>query len=570
VEVDFEVDVQVEEALALWADTAEEKGLELVADLPTGPAVRRRGDPGRVRQVLMHLVGNAIKFTERGEVVVRLTVLRTDRLLLEVSDTGIGIPPAQQGRIFEPFVQGDGSSTRRHAGTGLGLALVKRLVTLMGGRIGVVSEPGRGTRFWVELPLPPADRAEETDEAWVPPDLRVLVMEPVAAQRRALTLQLRAYARVEAVAGIEEARAALAAGAFHVAMLAHDQPAEDSLRLVQAWRGGAAPADLKIVLLGPPSDLSITARLRQAGVDQVLVKPVRRLQLRRTLSRLLTAPATPERGEAMAVVPLAPRPAAGSGARVLMAEDNLVNQKVAARYLERLGHEVDFAQDGGEALELLAMQRYDVVLMDAQMPVVDGFEVTRRIRAGQVPNLAADVQIVGLTAYAHDQDRDRWLEVGADDILAKPLRFEEVQAVLERHRLRRLEPVLDDGEGRVLDEEQFNELRDLQDEESPTFLLDMIDLFARETPERRTELVAALDDGDAKRATQLAHTLKGASANFGGRRLQRLCLRMEEHGKAGRLREARELLGQFDRELMALLKALELQKQRMHGENTRG
>lgn len=569
VEVDFDVDVQIEEALALLADAAAEKRLELVADLPMGHAVRRRGDPGRVRQVLMQLVGNAIKFTDRGEVVVRLTALRADRLLLEVSDTGPGIPAEWQTRIFEPFVQGDGSSTRRYAGTGLGLALVRRLVTLMGGRIGVVSGPGQGARFWVELPLPPATRQEESDEIWVPADLRVLLVEPVESQRRVLARQLREYALVEAVLDAAAARAQVAAGRFHAVLLARTLPGDEHLDLMRAWREDAGQADLRILLLGHPGDLPDMPQLREAGADVLLIKPVRRLQLRRTLSRLLAAPGGSDRGEPE-VAPTPVRLAAGAGSRVLVVEDNLVNQKVAARYLERLGHEVDFAGNGGEALELLAMQRYDVVLMDGQMPVVDGFEVTRRIRAGEVVNLPADVVIVGLTAYAHDEDRDRWLAAGVNDILAKPLRFEEVQAVLERQRLRRVEEAADDGQGRVLDEDQFNELRELQDEESPTFLTDMIDLFVRETPERRVELIAALEEGDVKRVTQLAHTIKGASANFGGRRLQRLCRRMEEQGKAGLLPEVRKLLPQFDRELMALMQALERQKQRMISESTRG
>jgi two-component system sensor histidine kinase/response regulator len=254
--------------------------------------------------------------------------------------------------------------------------------------------------------------------------------------------------------------------------------------------------------------------------------------------------------------------------RALVVEDNFVNQKVAQRQLEKLGHKVEVANNGARALEMLALQKYDVVIMDCQMPVLDGYEATRQIRAGQVPNLDRRIPIIALTAYAMESDRQKCLAAGMDEFVSKPIRYEELKAAIERvlASSARTAPApagaTPSAKPVVLDLAQFDHLKGLQDDEHPKFLANLIDLFLKETPKRFRDLAASLAAGDARAARQLAHTVKGACDNFGGRALQAVCHEIEESIGGGNLKGASALLGKLEPELASLAKELNLQKER--------
>jgi two-component system, sensor histidine kinase and response regulator len=425
--IDFDLYATVEEAVGLLAEKASVKGLELICHIDAQPPCWLRGDPGRLRQVLLNLAGNAIKFTERGEVVVCAcleeqgpagTVVRC-----EVRDTGAGIPAEVQPRLFGSFTQADTSTTRKFGGTGLGLAISKRLVGLMGGEIGLTSEPGRGStfRFTVRLAkgevAPPAPRRNEALRG-----LRALVVDDNATNRMILTRNLEGWGLCVAEApGGAEALAALrsAEEAFDVGLLDFQMPEMDGLELARQIKADPALAGVRLILLTSLGMRGQREQARAAGVDGYLVKPVRQSQLYDCLVTVMAAPAP--------WPPAPPRPAADSGRRpprargprVLLAEDNEVNQRLALRMLEKLGCRVDVVGNGREAVAAVRRGEYALFFMDCQMPEMDGFEATAAIRQGETGS--GRVPIIALTASAMQGDREACLAAGMDDYLSKPL-----------------------------------------------------------------------------------------------------------------------------------------------------
>jgi CheY-like chemotaxis protein len=412
--VDLDVRTVVEDVAELLAPAAGRKKLALVCAVDPGLPERLRGDPVRLRQVMTNLVGNAVKFTESGEVVIDVHVLRRSAaectLRLAVADSGIGIPPERREAIFESFTQADMSTTRRFGGSGLGLTISRHLVRLMGGRIGVDSAPGRGSTFWIELALPTAPAAEEP--ARPSAGRRVLVVEPLLASRRALRAQLADWGcRVRETASAEEAATAVVAERPDVALVA----ASLAARLASDPR----LAGVRLVLCEPGGQG--THRL-PSGFAAALPTPWRRATLCRTLIGAPTRAASPERGASGGLEqPL----------RVLLAEDNPVNRQVALYMLERLGARVDAVGNGAEAVAAAARARYDLVLMDVQMPDMDGFEATRQIRAQEAID-GPRVPIIAMTAHAMTGDRRHCLEAGMDDHVAKPVRFADLEEAVRR------------------------------------------------------------------------------------------------------------------------------------------
>lgn len=508
---EFDLRTLVEDTLALLAERASEKRLELVCDIPPGLCAVLRGDPGRLRQILLNLVGNAVKFTERGEVVVRVEPIAETAEALEfrvaVSDTGVGIRPQDQSRLFQPFVQVDGSSTRRFGGTGLGLAISRQLVEQMGGRISVRSEPGRGSVFTVELSLPRVGIVLAPETA-SPPPVAVLLVEPHAASRRVISDMLASLGmRAEACADVGSARTALRAATeagrpFAVVLLDRILAETDLADLF----GGERSA--RLVLLTRPGALGGAEVARAAGVDAFVVKPPRLHQLRQCLHEMLD-PASGVKKAAFAGNAAAERP---SPLRVLVVEDNAVNQRVAQHHLARLGHVCDVVENGARALEALAARRYDLVLLDCQMPVMDGFETVRRIRAGLAPGVDPRQPIVAVTASATEDDRRRCLEAGMDDFISKPIRADELRDVLARRDIR-------DSAGPALDPARVARLLALSQEADAVPIEDLVRVFAVETPRRVLGLEQALAAGDASAALALARVLRDSAEKFGAARL---------------------------------------------------
>jgi len=426
---------------------AHEKGLELLfenrADLP-GSVL---GDPGRLRQVVVNLLGNAIKFTEAGEVSLAVVDAQEDqsglRVHLAVSDTGIGVPPEWQGRIFDAFVQADGSHTRRHGGTGLGLSICSRLVGLMGGRMWVESEPGRGSTFHfavnLAIPAAPGVRARPSELETLR-GLAVLVVDDNAANRRILYETLVGWQMKPVLAdcGLKALEAlrrhAVCGDRFALLILDAQMPDMDGFTLARQIQEDPSLAGPPLMMLSSLDLGSLRPELRETG--HYLVKPVTRANLLSAILRVLG-------GGQQRPVP-SPRlvgTATGRALHILLADDNAVNQKVAACLLEKQGHSVEITADGAEALAAFTREAFDLILMDVQMPVMSGYDATRAIRAAERAT-GGHIPIVALTAHAMKGDREICLDAGMDDYLGKPIRPQELAAVLDRWGKSKLESVM--------------------------------------------------------------------------------------------------------------------------------
>ncbi len=438
--LDFDLRHAIEGTNDLLAERAFAKGVELVSLIDQLVPAALRGDPGRLRQVLTNLVGNAVKFTDTGEVLVHAALeseSATDALVrFEIKDSGIGIPETSQSLLFEAFTQGDGSTTRKYGGTGLGLAISKRLVELMGGEIGVRSTPGAGSTFWFTarfLKQPAGARAATLPEAALD-GRRVLIVDDNETNRMVLHHQLASWGiQDHAVAGGAEALIALRDAArdgrpFDLAILDRQMPVMDGLMLARAIKREPAIADVRLIMMTSLGNIGDADEIAAAGVIVSLTKPVKQAQVRECLSRALAqplgSPIAPPR-----TAPFTPVPHGRRG-RVLIAEDNIINQKVALLQLRRLGYSADAVANGAEAVEALRRIPYDVVLMDCQMPDVDGYEATRLIR--NEPHGARRVPIIAMTANALPGDRQKCLEAGMDDYLTKPIKIADLHAALAR------------------------------------------------------------------------------------------------------------------------------------------
>ena len=436
--VDFTLADVVEEAAGLVASAAQRKGLELVAYCFPGLPAGVRGDPARLRQVLLNLASNAVKFTEHGEVVVRARLVdESDQALVvrfEVVDTGIGIAEVDTHRLFDPFSQADASTTRRFGGTGLGLAISRQLVALMGGDLGVESEVGRGSTFWFTLPLGrPAHGNEAPSRPFHHPlhGLRVLVVDDNDTNRLILHEQLGAWDMCpdpaeDGMVALERLREAAQRGQpYDLVLLDMCMPGMDGLELARRIAADPELAATCPVLLSSAATLD-GEEARQAGIAACLTKPVRLSQLYDSLMRATAPP--PVDGQKG---PLLPEPRkAGIRGHVLVVEDNATNQMVATGILDDLGYRVDVAANGLEALEALARTDYAAVLMDCQMPEMDGYTATGEIRL--LEGELRRTPVIAMTAGAIEGDRDRCLEAGMDDYISKPVKPEDVDATLSR------------------------------------------------------------------------------------------------------------------------------------------
>jgi len=565
-EIDFDLNEVVEGVVDLFTGRALSKGIELSVIVSDEVPGYLKGDPGRLRQVLANLVGNALKFTKAGE--VRLTVHceaesgGEAKLHFEVLDTGIGIPVEHQSILFQAFVQADGSTTRRYGGTGLGLAISRRLVTQMGGDIWLESEPDCGSRFLFTA----AFRKQQRDR--LAPlrrfdGVRALIVESGVGPRAALREMLRLWgASVEHAAegwqAMEILRNACADGRrFDVALFDADVRCGDETAFAHALRSDAGLAGVKLVRVDSLNKAEGLVDPDTSAVDGQLTRPFKHRAVHRCIAQALQMEAIPE------VVPpakigLADEVPGVGPLRVLVAEDSAVNQKVVEFQLRKLGCEVDSVTDGEAALLAVRETLYDVILMDCQMPRLDGWETSRCIRQWETGG-SHHTWIIAMTAHSLVGDRERCLDAGMDDYLSKPVRYRELSAALLRCPASRRTVEVDEAPvpENVVCQERIQGFRQLEAETGQDLLVSVIDLFIERTPPIVSEARQALAGNDARKVARLAHTIKGSCSNFGAHRMQSVCERIEAVASRGSLESVEPMLDEIDREFDFVRVALE-------------
>jgi two-component system, sensor histidine kinase and response regulator len=556
-EIDFDLRFVVEDAAKLTAPRAAEKDLELVVMVDPLMSMLVHGDPGRIRQVLINMLGNAIKFTDGGEVVLRVRVLEDQEgavvIRFEVTDTGIGVKATDQERMFESFTQADASTTRRFGGTGLGLAICKQLVERMGGKIGVQSDRGKGSTFWFTLRLQKTASPQFQHAA---PNIalhgvRVLVVDDNQTNRAVLDQNLTVWgARSQSFerggdALVGMTQAAAAGDPYQLAILDYQMPSMNGMELAGAIRRDPTICDTRLILLTSSARPGDSRAARQAGIDAFLTKPARISDLYACLTTLLA----PHDGAAPAPLiarhTIAEASAAYRG-RVLVVDDNPVNQRVALCMLEKMGHMVDVADNGIGAVAAVVRVQYDAVLMDCQMPEMDGFEATREIRRRE----GADrhTPIIAMTAGAMTGDQEKCLAAGMDAYLSKPVTAESLAAMVSSwmgagarpQTLREHGPIAT----KLLDESLVSRLRELGADEFDK----LVRLFLTDGASRITKLRNAEACGDAQAMVTLAHSLKGSASTFGAVTLAESCGGLQLQAASADAPEVAKLIDAVDTE----------------------
>ena len=562
---EFDLLDAVEETVEAHAPRAHAKGLEIFCVDERARPARLVGDADRVRQVLSRLVGNAVKFTEQGEVVVRVGALAEAGgavlVEIEVADTGPGIPRAAAGRIFEPFSQGDASPTRRHGGTGLGLAIARRVAAAMDGDILLDTEPGRGSSFRLVARFATAPTAPGEPVEAVTAGPRVLVVDGHSGSRAALVAQARGLAaRADGVSSASEAVARLrdagrAGDPYGLALVA--LRAAEAVVLCRAAAEERALGATRFVVLGHRDD----ERLPLGAAAGWSAKPVRSSALARWLAGAIPPPVAPAGAaapEPAAAAAVAPPPASAVRPRVLVAEDSPVNAEVARALLEDLGSEVELAGDGVAALLAIGRRRFDLVLMDCFMPRLDGFAATEELRRRERAAGARPTPVVAMTAEASAEHRARCLESGMNDCLVKPLAADRVAELLRGASGRPAGSTAAEASraGGHVDDAVIESLRALERNGATALVERVVAAYLDHGPAQLAAAREAVTSGEAGGLLRAVHTLKSSSANVGALRLSGMCRELEAAARGGFPPAARARLDEIEAELSHVRRAL--------------
>jgi signal transduction histidine kinase/PleD family two-component response regulator/HPt (histidine-containing phosphotransfer) domain-containing protein len=555
----FDLRAMIDDVVDQAAVTAAAKNIELLARYQLDAPTHVIGDAGRIRQVLVNLVGNAIKFTERGHVLVSVACPARERdratLRIAVEDTGPGIPAAERSKVFDKFRQVDASSTRSHGGTGLGLAISRELVLRMGGAIGLDSEIGHGSTFWFTLPLVVAAEPAPAEDIAALAGVRILLVDDHPVQRLILREQLdgwgmRSQATGSAGGALAELRRAAGRGEpYDMALIDESMVQIGGMELAHEIKADPELARIALVLMTAVRQRGRADEIQSAGFTGYLRKPVHQSHLIDVLTTVWSARQRPDgvplishrlvrsdRQVQASALPLL------RGARVLVVEDNIVNQKVARRMIEQLGCRVDVAANGREAVTLTGHVFYDVIFMDVHMPEMDGFAATAAIRERERTGEKRSV-VVAMTARAMAGDRERCLAAGMDGYVSKPITAERIAEVLLQHMGTRPDqpappPAANEAITERLAPMDINRLREISGGD-PDVEQDFIALYLDSSGELMAVMEEALHKGDVHAVQRAAHTLKGASANLGALRMQGMLMLLEH------LRDLDELETQF-------------------------
>jgi two-component system, sensor histidine kinase and response regulator len=612
--IDFDLRIAIEDVLDLVGGKAQEKGLELVGLIYASVPTAVRGDPGRVRQILLNLVGNAIKFTEQGEVVVQVVpeieTPESVTIRIDVTDTGIGLNAEARERLFKPFSQADSSTTRKFGGTGLGLAICKQLTELMHGHIGIESAPGHGSRFWftIQLEKQANQKNNEIDPSANLKGLRVCVVDDNDTNRLLMHHYAQAWGMTCLSAETGPKALALLADAVNqgepcdLLILDYQMPVMTGLELAKKVKADPVLKDIKIVLATSLGRRGDAAAAKEAGIAAYLTKPLHHNQLRDCLVQVMKGTGSAEEG-LITKYTLRELQRRQEG-RLLVADDNIVNQKVAVRMLEKLGYRVDVVANGCEAVEAVSRITYDAVLMDCQMPEMDGFEATREIRSRESTRVKREAEngensegsfpkqdplhqrpatgdqrripIIAMTANAMQGDREKCLNAGMDDFVSKPVKIEALETALMEWVRPKESPTLhipqhnpQPGEtvtmtaqsdnqsvASPLDAETLDGLRELSGDD-PSFLAEVIQQFLHDGPGHVSAIGQAAKQANADALMKAAHGFKGSCRNMGALSLGNLCLSLEEKGRGGDTTQLEGTLSQLTEEYSRVQVALE-------------
>jgi len=581
--LDFDLRATIEDTMDMLAIKAHEKGVEFSCYISPEVPSCLRGDPGRLRQVIINLCGNAIKFTGKGEVAINVTLdTETDStatVRFAVRDTGIGIPKDRSDKLFQKFSQVDSSTTRKYGGTGLGLAISKKLAEMMGGDIGVDSKVGKGSTFWFtavfeKRPVP------DNAAAATPGDIRgarILVVDDNETNRFVVREHLRAWGCVvdeaeDARQALEKLRAALQTGTpFGIAVLDLEMPGTDGAMLGESIKADPQLRDTILVMLTSRGQRGDSKRFSEIGFAAYLTKPVRASSLHDCLA-MASAAAVDEQPKDVR------RPAdtlitryrlaedKRRRVRILLVEDNATNQKVAVRILEKLGFRADIAGNGKEAVAAAQALPYDIVFMDVQMPEMDGFEATERIRRIEA-GTGKHTPIIAMTAHAMTGDRERCIEAGMDDYVTKPIEPKALVEAIERQLADRplvatasltseasTQPHPAPESIPVFDKEAL--LGRLEGDEA--LFVEIVTLFMQDIPEQIARLTAALEAKDSDAVMRQGHTLKGASANFGAMAMRETARQIEHVAAEGKVDRVPQLLERLQQDFARLKEMLDV------------
>ncbi len=594
--VPFDLKVAVEEVTGLLIEKAPEKKIELKINYAVDTPTRLIGDPGRIRQIIINLAGNAIKFTKEGRVVINVSHLEISennvKLKISIEDTGIGIPADKLEHIFDKFSQADASTTRKFGGTGLGLAISKQLVELMGGKISVSSELNKGSifAFEVSLPINKQDIIEPTPVAELK-DIKFLIVEDNETDKKIIQKQFKNWefdcdcyeSGKEALTAMREAHSAK--HPYEIAIIDYLLPEMDGETLARTIKADSDLRETTLIMFTSAAKKGDAKRFKDAGFTAFLTKPIRPSIFMDTLATvwaakvqesstgLITSHTINEARATRKDVQKATVPAKPQ--RVLLAEDNIINQKVAVKMLQKLNCHIDVAANGTEAVEMVKAFPYDLLFMDCQMPEMDGFEATAEIRKREDKKRKAwrtehgsqndirRIPIVAMTANAMQGDREQCIEAGMDDYISKPVNVTKLKEVLHRWTQTK-ETFAEEIQKTVnsIDLKIFEQLQEMVDNDSPEFLTELIESYVNDTTEGIKLLHDAVKNGNGVTVVTTAHSLKGVSRNIGAINMIATCQKLEKLGNSQSIAEATELILELEQELDLVKNELENQCKR--------
>jgi two-component system sensor histidine kinase/response regulator len=565
--IDFDLRITVEGVVDTLAPKASAKGLELACMIHHQVPSLLRGDPGRIRQILVNLLGNAIKFTEKGEVIVGVDLQEETKnqatLLFSVTDTGMGIPKENLKYIFESFTQADGSTTRKYGGTGLGLSICKRLIELMKGQIGVDSEPGKGSRFWFSVTLEKQEELRE--ELPIPPDIRgmrVLVVDDNKTNRTILVKMLESFGcSSEAVERGNQAidtlkRAAQKEKLFDLVLLDMLMPGMDGEQVLRTIKKDPEIKDTTVIILTSLGERGDASRLEALGCAGYLLKPIKQSQLFDTIITILSRQSSTTGNKPSGIVTRHTLvEEKRRRIRLLLAEDNPMNQKLAIALLKRAGYLVDAVENGQMVMDALKCKSYDLILMDVQMPEMDGMKTTQAIRESQ--GKKKHTPIIAMTAHAMKGDRERCLQAGMDDYISKPIEPQELMQAIKKWTTSS-PPKATTGQKASKEKSPDQDAAFYAEEAiarfdgDEEFFKEMLWEFLKYAPEQMQNLYQAIDKGQNKEVERIAHGIKGAAANLGAKGIAEVCLKLELLGRTGDFAEAAIMLDNLKSEFKQL------------------